>query len=101
MTPTEPVELPDLLPPRKDRPLWTRVFLIVSAGICFLLGIVGWLVPVITGVPFYIAGAIFLASASEPCRQAINRWERKLPHAARLRARKLWYKMRWKSREQA
>jgi len=76
--------------------MWRRVLLLAAACVCFALGLVGWLVPVVTGIPFYIAGLVFLAGASERCRRWINGWERRLPHKYRLNLRRVWYKMRWR-----
>lgn len=50
-----------------------------GAGIFFVLGIVGWLIPVMTGIPFYVAGLALLALASDNARHVINRLERRLP----------------------
>jgi hypothetical protein len=55
--------------------------------VCFVLGIVGWLVPVVTGIPFYIAALILLGVASDRVRRAINRMERRLPERIRRKLR--------------
>ena len=55
----------------------------VGAGIFFVLGIVGWLIPVLTGIPFYVAGLALLALASDSARRLINRLERRLPRRLR------------------
>ena len=80
---------PDLLrEPEHHRPLWLRVVCFVGAGLCFLLGIVGWLIPVITGIPFYVAGLALLVLASDGARHFINRLERKLPRRVRWALRR-------------
>lgn len=78
-------ELPDLLacdggkhPPLK------RVLLVLGAVVCLVLGVVGWLVPVITGVPFYLAGLVLLAKAIPAVGRWINARERRLPRRYRL-----------------
>jgi hypothetical protein len=82
-------ELPDLLPARKkERSLAFRVLCIVGAIVLFVLGIVFWLVPVITGIPFYIAAAVLLAVASERARGWVNSLERKLPRGFRIKLRR-------------
>jgi hypothetical protein len=88
MSPHEPSleePLPDLLrvEPR-ERSLFARVALLVVALACFVLAIVGWLVPVITGIPFWIAGFLVLGMASRRAARWINRQEAKLPRKWRL-----------------
>jgi hypothetical protein len=75
---------PDLLrEPEHHRPVWVRVLCFAGASIFFVLGIIGWLIPVLTGIPFYVAGLALLALASDRARHLINRLERRL--ARRLR----------------
>lgn len=72
-------EFPPLLKiSRHPPPLWRRILLIGAALLCFVAGIFGWLVPVVTGIPFYVAGLILLAVASPPVRRWVNRSEAKL-----------------------
>jgi hypothetical protein len=78
-------ELPDLFPEgRPPPPLWKRVLLGVGGVMCLALGFVGWIIPIVTGIPFYIAGAAMLASASPRGRAFLNRMDRNLPHRIRL-----------------
>jgi uncharacterized membrane protein YbaN (DUF454 family) len=78
--PRRPGPLPDLLPPpRKARPWWLRGLYLAGAGVCFLLGIAGWLVPVVTGIPFYVAALALLGMASDRTRRWVNAAERRLP----------------------
>ena len=80
---------PDLLREQKHhRPLWVRVLCFAGAGIFFVLGIVGWLIPVLTGIPFYVAGLVLLALASDRARRFINRLERRLPRHLRSAVRR-------------
>lgn len=75
---------PDLLlEPGHHRPLWLRVIFAAGAVLFFLLGVVGWLIPVLTGVPFYVAGLVLLALASDRAREWINRLERMVPRRMR------------------
>lgn len=79
------VEIPPLLHLRDEpRPLWQRVVFAVGAGICMVLGVVGWLVPVVTGIPFYVAGAVLLGMSSPSVGRRINAWEAKLRPRVRL-----------------
>ncbi len=82
---TEPHrEPPDLLEPNRGRrPVWVRALYVLGAGVFFLLGVLGWLVPVVTGIPFYIVGLVLLGMASDRVLDWINRLERKLPPAWR------------------
>jgi len=80
---------PDLLREQKHhRPLWVRVLCFAGAVIFFVLGIVGWLIPVLTGIPFYVAGLALLALASDRARHLINRLERRLPRRLRWALRR-------------
>jgi hypothetical protein len=84
-----PPELPDLLSTRTQTPsAWLKLLYIAGAVVCFALGIVGWLVPLVTGVPFYFAGIALLGLASDRVRRLINRAERKLPYEWRSRLRR-------------
>ena len=71
---------PDLLEPhRTKRPVWVRTLCFVGAALFFLLGVVGWLVPLVSGLPFYILGLVLLGMASDRVLEWINRLERRLP----------------------
>jgi hypothetical protein len=86
-------ELPDLIDRgNAPRPVWVRVLALVGAVACFILGVVGWLIPVITGLPFYAAGLVLLAVASNQVGGWVNRLERRLPHTLRLKLRALLHK---------
>jgi hypothetical protein len=86
-------ELEDFLREREEkRSVGGRVLFLAGAGLCFLLGIVFWLVPVVTGVPFYILGLILLAGASERVRNLLNRGERRFPRRFRLKLREWMHK---------
>ncbi len=68
--PTQPTdELPDLLPEeRTERGLLVRVALLIATGVLFILAIVFWLVPVVTGIPFWILGsAVSRARCASRC----------------------------------
>jgi hypothetical protein len=78
-------ELPDLLTvDRPDRHLALRVLLLAGAAVCFVLGVVFWLTPVMTGIPFYILAAVLAARGSRRAARWINAQERRLPFRMRL-----------------
>lgn len=82
-------QLSDLLAPHeRPRPTWVRALCIAGAVVFFLLGIVGWLVPVVTGVPFYLVSLALLGLASDRILLWVNRQERKLPHRWRTELRR-------------
>ncbi len=84
-----PSHLPDLLERHaRPRPLWLRALCVVGAVFFFLLGLVGWLVPLVTGIPFYVLSLILLGMASDRVREWINRMERKLPEQWRVALRR-------------
>ncbi len=81
-------QLPDLLPEHERKhPAWLRVLYLFGALLLFLGGIVGWLIPAVTGIPFYIAGLVLLSMASERARHWINSLERRLPEPVRRAVR--------------
>ena len=91
-------ELPDLLREQDGRhPFWLRAVFLAIALVCFALGVVGWLIPVVTGIPFYAAGLVFLGLASDRTRRFINRLERRLSESTRRKIRRLIAKVpgRW------
>ncbi len=84
--PAEPPVDPhgELLPARVATVSMTRRLVLIVAGIVLIiLGIIGWLLPVMTGVPFWVAGLICLSQASERCRRLINFGDSKLPGRVR------------------
>lgn len=85
----KPEELPALIETRgPPRGLVQRTVLLVGAGVCFVLGVIGWLVPVVTGVPFYLAAAVLLGLASPAAARWVNARERSLPYRWRLLLRR-------------
>lgn len=85
MTAVTHESLGDLLPEwRVPLPLWKRSLYIFLGIVCLVLGVVGWLVPVITGIPFYVAAVAFLGASSRLARRCINWGDRKLPLRARV-----------------
>lgn len=82
-----PGELPDLLSTEIRRPLWLRALCIAGALVFFVLGVIGWLIPVMTGLPFYAVGLLLLGMASSRAAGWINRMDRRLPHAVRVKLR--------------
>lgn len=82
-------KIPDLLPERSEkRAPWKRVALLVAAAVFFVVGTVGWIVPIVAGFPFYIASLVLLAMASDRMRKWINALDRKLSDRWRLKIRK-------------
>ncbi len=63
--------------------VWKRAGLASASLVFFALGVVGWLIPVVTGIPFYVLGLITLGMASKPAARLINTWERRLPQRLR------------------
>ena len=80
--------LPDLLrEPDRRHPFWLRILFLAISVVCFAAGVVGWLIPVVTGLPFYAVGLVFLGLASERVRRWLNRMERRLAERTRRRIR--------------
>jgi hypothetical protein len=81
-------EFPPLLRLRaQDRPLAIRILLVLAAVVSFVAGVFGWLIPVVTGIPFYVLGLILLAMASPGAGRWINRQEARLTPRWRRRLR--------------
>jgi uncharacterized membrane protein YbaN (DUF454 family) len=87
------MDLPELLPPPKQRPKWKRVLYVVLAIALIVVGTIGWIVPVVAGFPFWIAAAILLAMTSERVRNWINEKERRMPHERRVKLRHMLQKL--------
>lgn len=83
--PLETAEIVDDLLPRQAHSLslFKRGLYLCIAILLIVLGIVFWLMPVLTGVPFWMAGLVFLARTSERCRRAVNWVDRKMPTRVR------------------
>lgn len=81
-------ELPDLLRPRTEpMAAWKRALCFAGAILLVIAGMAGWLVPVVTGIPFWIGGIVLLAIASQRTVGVVNRLERRLPETWRLKLR--------------
>jgi hypothetical protein len=82
--PTPSTRLAPLLPegPRSHSTI-TRIGLLVASGVLILLGVVFWLVPVVTGLPFYLAAVVTLSMASSRAARWMNRCEQHLPYRFR------------------
>ena len=86
--------IPDLLRDQGGRhPFWLRVVFLAAALVCLAAGVVGWLIPVVSGIPFYVAGLVFLGLASDRTRRFINRLERRLAESTRRKVRRLLAKV--------
>jgi len=85
--PSTPPELPALLATHVKRPLWLRALCVAGAVVCFALGVIGWLIPIVSGLPFYALGLVLLGMASRRVAQWVNRLDRRLPHAVRVKLR--------------
>jgi uncharacterized membrane protein YbaN (DUF454 family) len=79
--------MPDLLRLRTPPSRLRAAIFILGALVCFALGVVGWLIPVVTGLPFYVLGLILLGLVSDRMRRLVNSMERRLPEAVRRRVR--------------
>ena len=76
---TSRTPLPDLFrEPERRHPTWLRILFVAVALVFFAAGVVGWLIPVVTGLPFYAVGLVFLGLASDRARRWVNRLERRL-----------------------
>jgi uncharacterized membrane protein YbaN (DUF454 family) len=83
-----PDDLPDLLRNDGRRPLWLRAMGLGGATVFFALGVVGWLIPVVTGLPFHAVALALLALSSDRVGGWVNRAERRLPRHRRLAIRR-------------
>ena len=79
--------MPDLLRDLPGRPPWHSALYLLGAIVCVALGIAGWLVPVVTGVPFYALALVLLGLAGGRSRRWVNALERRLPEHLRRRMR--------------
>jgi uncharacterized membrane protein YbaN (DUF454 family) len=83
------MDLPDLVSERDNGyPAWKRTAFLVGGGVCVVLGVIGWLMPVVTGIPFYVAGFVLFGLASVRMARTINALDRKLPDRVRRALRR-------------
>ena len=61
----------------------TRVGLLIASAVFLALGVIFWLIPVLTGIPFYVLSLITLSMASRRAARFLNRGERRLPYRFR------------------
>lgn len=87
MAPIEPPLSPLFEADERPRPLWKRALLLGGAVVFLILGVIGWLVPVVTGIPFYVVGFALLGAASPRAIHALNRLEARLPERWRVAIR--------------
>ena len=81
-------ELGELLRPGPEgRHAVVRGLLLVLGVMLFALGLIGWVIPVVSGIPFYLAGIVVIAGASRRVRGWINGAERRLSTRNRRRLR--------------
>jgi hypothetical protein len=81
--------MPPFLALGRERVAWKRVALLAAAAVLAILGVAGWLVPVVTGIPFYVAALVCAGMASDRVAGRINAAERRLPRRWRLFLRRL------------
>jgi uncharacterized membrane protein YbaN (DUF454 family) len=63
-----------------------RFFKLIVGWLLILLGIIGWLLPVVPGTPFIILGVAILSTQSEWLKNRLRALRRRFPrHAARIR----------------
>jgi hypothetical protein len=72
-----------------ERSMAKRSLLIGLSVLFFVLGVVFWLIPFASGIPFYLASIVFLGMGSRRCACWINTREQRLPYKHRVRLRKL------------
>lgn len=83
--PQPPQPLPDLVQVEgRERSVAARVALLFMTLIFFALAIIGWLVPIVTGIPFWILGFLTLGMASRRAARWVNRQEARMPYRWRL-----------------
>jgi hypothetical protein len=82
-----PVISPLLRPRGRPVRWWARLLYMAGAAGAFCLGIAGWLIPIVSGIPFLVLGFALLAASSDKVRQWINRVEGGLPLTWRLKIR--------------
>jgi len=90
-----PESLGELLPEEGVELHPVRRVLSLAGGLfCILLGVVGWLVPVVTGLPFYALGLLLLGMASRRVRRLVNLADRRLPPRLRRGLRRVLGRLR-------
>lgn len=80
---------------RTVQSLLHKVALVLVGAVLIAVGIVGWVLPFIPGVPLIIAGIAVIAIAIPSFAKHVNRLEQRLPLSVRLFVRG----MRWRDYE--
>ncbi len=62
-----------------SKSLFKRLLSLIAAIILLALGLLGWLIPVITGVPFLVGAVVAIAMTSHRVCRWINALDRHLP----------------------
>lgn len=77
--------IPDLVSadPAK-RGIGSRILLSVGGVLLIVLGVIGWILPLVPGVPFLVLGFALLGMCSQRLAVRINRAEARLPIKWRL-----------------
>jgi uncharacterized membrane protein HdeD (DUF308 family) len=96
-------KLPPLIPEDVDlKPAWKKYVLLGVGILLIVVGIIFVPVPVMSGVPFWVVGALVLGVSVPPFARFVNRQEARLPARWRRKLRpRLWRKARDKLKEQS
>ena len=77
-------EFGDLVPETwVAKSLFKRFLFLALSLLLLVMGLIGWLVPIVTGVPFFVASLVAVAMASHRGCRAINEIDRRLPLSLR------------------
>ena len=88
------VGLPELVPESDTRNPAMRLLAFVASLVFFLLGILGWLIPVVTGIPFYVLGLVTLGLAIPAVARRINAWDAKRSPRTRFHLHRMHHRLR-------
>ena len=73
-------EISDLIPESKgDSGFLRKCFLLLGGLVLVILGIIGWVLPFLMGIPLIVAGLAMISVVIPPLRKLLNAWEAKLP----------------------
>ena len=85
--------LPELLPESTSHHPVLRMAALGASLIFFALGIAGWLIPVVTGVPFHVLGILTLGMAIPAVARRINAWEQRRSPKVRYALHRAQYRV--------
>lgn len=86
--------LPELIPHADAHHPLMRLAALLASLFFFGLGIVGWLLPIVTGIPFHVLGLVTLGLAVPAVARRVNAWEERRSPRTRYLLHRMQHRLR-------